>query len=89
MSVHRKQMVRWILAVVIISFCLELILSNYNFFSCLKLPHNCVADKVATYIGEEGKAAFKINQIEYEVKNITIIYAESTGELVRYTVFVD
>ena len=89
MSVHQKQMVRWILAVVIISFCLELVLSNYNVFSCLRLPHNCVADNVVTYIGEEGKAAFKIDQIEYEVKNITIIYSENTGELVRYTVFVD
>lgn len=89
MGVYQMRLVRWILIVVIISFCLELILSNYNVISCLKLPHNCVANNVVTYIGEEEKAALKIDQIEYKVKNITIMYAENTGELVRYTVFVD
>lgn len=83
---------KWIkkaIVTVIISFFIEIVLSNYNMVGCLQEPHNQIVDNVHIYTDEEGGAACEIEQIEFAVKNITIQYRENTKELVNYTVRVD
>lgn len=72
-----------------IAFVMEICFSNYTMLSCLGLPHDCIATNLTFSVDENGKSVYEIEQIEYEVKNIEILYKKDTGELVQYQVFVN
>ena len=85
----KKEHIKKVVSIVLISAILEIILSNYNIISCLRQPHNVVVENTINGIDENGRTFLEIDSIEYEVKNITFVYASKTNDLVRYTVFVD